>query len=150
MSSVKTAARDSVSRETVASDFGARAFQAFSLYQGSAGLGKVTWKQVGEWVADLIVDTDPFDQSTVGKWMKGGSLPDAHVILALGRLFGVSPGWLAFGEGKPGFASLSPDDEADIMRRAASAAQQARAAQGAANTAKQAQPETPRPKRKRG
>lgn len=52
---------------------------------------------------------------TVGRWEKNQNAPDLAMIQRLAKLFGVSPGWLAFGEHPIVAPNGSQIDAAEII-----------------------------------
>lgn len=77
-------------------EFGARLFQAWSLWQGTHGR-RLSQTKLGEMVGKLRGD-DPVPQSTVSDWFNGviPSVEDIeYLATALGP--GIDPGWLGFG-----------------------------------------------------
>ena len=75
-----------------------RLFQAWYLYQARSGGSR---SQI--WLADAVsrelklAQGAYFTQASVSRWMKGTE-PNLETIQALGKVLGVNPGWLAFGE----------------------------------------------------
>jgi DNA-binding XRE family transcriptional regulator len=70
--------------------FAQRLFQAKSAYEGRVG-ERITQKQLGEMVG--------VSQPTVADWENGVRTPSIEQVELLSEALGVSPGWLAFGEG---------------------------------------------------
>lgn len=63
---------------------------------------RISQRELGEWVGETL-GREPFDASTVYRWLEGAEPPLA-TIAALGAVLDVSAGWLAFEEGQ------GPDD----------------------------------------
>ncbi len=97
----------------------ARMFAAQS--RAEARLGRrLTLQEIGAEVGRRI-GRQPAAPSVVRRWLRGQSEPSLDTLHALAAVFGVSPGWLAFGEGdptpRPGVpvADRLPVDEAELL-----------------------------------
>jgi hypothetical protein len=64
-------------------------------YQGRLGR-QVTLREIGTEVARAMGRPRPFAPSAVSRWFDGAE-PDLATITGIARVFGVDPGWLAFG-----------------------------------------------------
>ena len=73
-----------------------RLFIARNLLERQLGR-KVTHRRLGEVVAQRL-QRAPFSAATVSQWMSGKQALSLSAALALAKLCGVDPGWLAFGE----------------------------------------------------
>lgn len=49
--------------------------------------------------ADKIAELGGFARSAVGQYLRGEKSPSTETIMVLAEMFGVTAGWLAFGEG---------------------------------------------------
>ena len=78
--------------------FGTRFFQALQDLGKTEGTG-VSQGEVAARVAKILKEKTKRD-NTVSQWRNGKSLPDVVTVFVLARVLGVSPGWLAFGEGE--------------------------------------------------
>jgi transcriptional regulator with XRE-family HTH domain len=65
---------------------------------------KIDQTEIAEAVAKQM-GRETFVQGTVSRWLNGTE-PSLDTIRAIAKVFGVDPGWLAFGEGE------EPDDPA--------------------------------------
>ena len=73
-----------------------RLFIARNLLERRLGR-KVTHSDLGEAIARQLRRA-PFSAATVSQWLSGKQALSLQVTLALAKLCGVDPGWLAFGE----------------------------------------------------
>lgn len=53
---------------------------------------------------------EPYSQSTFSKWLGGGTPDTLDAFVALGKVLGVDPGWLAFGEDSQAQGPTNPLD----------------------------------------
>jgi transcriptional regulator with XRE-family HTH domain len=60
---------------------------------------QMTQVELGELVRKKLRKDTPPHQTTVSDWFTKGAEPNLQTIRALGEIFGVSPTWLAWGEG---------------------------------------------------
>jgi transcriptional regulator with XRE-family HTH domain len=67
-----------------------RLFQAWKAYEGRLSQ-RVTQGDLAELVGE--------GQPTVSDWLNGNRTPSLAQVVTIARVFGVSPGWIAFGEG---------------------------------------------------
>jgi len=90
-----------------AEGFGKRVFRAHLTL--SARLErKVENVEVAGWVSQELGKDKAISPSTVGRWHDGAE-PNLTTIRAMARVYGVDPGWLAFGSET---TALPPDDPA--------------------------------------
>lgn len=73
-----------------------RLFRAFLLRQLRAG-GELTQEWLAASVSRELRLKEPLTQSAVSRWFKGAVPRDLATIIAIAKLLGVDPGWLAFG-----------------------------------------------------
>lgn len=76
--------------KTLAGEFAARLFQAQLAYEGRIGR-----RLTREEFASMVDVSHP----TVSAWLNANQLPSIVQVQDIARALGVSPGWLAFGEG---------------------------------------------------
>jgi len=94
-----------------AEEFGERLCEARSRLEKK---GRIGYKQVADFVREKTSRAKPHSETSVGRWFKGESFPDeVATIWALAVMFGVDPGWLAFGA-----ASQAPSPEEMDQREA--------------------------------
>lgn len=69
--------------------------------------GSVSQRAIGERIAVLLAEEEPRGGNTVSQWENGEAMPDCLTMVALAQVFGVDPGWLAFG----GDHSMAPSGQ---------------------------------------
>ena len=88
-------------------DFAARL--TFLLFRRQALLGKRIYQaELGQEIGRAL-GREPFTQAAVQKWLAGENEPNFETTGAIARVFGVSAGWLAFGEGEPPNDPAAPE-----------------------------------------
>ena len=75
----------------------ARMFSAQAQAETAQGR-RLSLEEIGATVASLTRRADPVAPSVVRRWLRGLAEPNRTTFLALAAVFGVDPGWLAFGE----------------------------------------------------
>lgn len=90
--------------------------------------GRVSYREIAEAVAERTGRATAHRDTSVGRWIQGDSFPDVPSIWALAEIFGVDPGWLAFGDAcqAPGPTLAAADVSAAAVRALASDASQAK------------------------
>jgi transcriptional regulator with XRE-family HTH domain len=73
-----------------------RLFRAWYLFQAREG-GERSQEWLAEAVSAHLGLEDTLTQSAVSRWLNG-AVPPLGTIVALAKVLGVDPGWLAFGK----------------------------------------------------
>jgi transcriptional regulator with XRE-family HTH domain len=69
-----------------------------SRLEASAETGaRVSQEQLGAWVGAALNKDQPITPATVSRWEAGLAMPSLETVLAIARMCGVDPGWLAYG-----------------------------------------------------
>ena len=72
-----------------------------------SGDGRLTRTRIGHMMEDRLGKGR--SANAVSEWWTGKSIPDTIPMAALADLLGVSPGWLAFGEGEMTVGGMGTD-----------------------------------------
>lgn len=76
--------------------FGQRMFHAFTLLRLRKGELSQAW--IAEELGRVMGKQEGFTPSAISRYMRGQIPGELETILGLARVFGVDPGWLAFGD----------------------------------------------------
>lgn len=90
-----------------------RLFRAWWSYQAAVG-GERSQEWLAEAVSNELGLKEPLTQSAVSRWMRGEGI-SLKKLVALAKVLGVDPGWLAFGEDSKAPPPADPMQEG--MRR---------------------------------
>lgn len=112
-----------IDREALKEAFGRRVVSARGALVERGGV-RVTQAVIAARVASWLGQEDPGKENTISQWETGRAMPDCLTMVALADVFGVDPGYLAFGElsdapkNAPSRSPyVSPADEKALMEK---------------------------------
>jgi transcriptional regulator with XRE-family HTH domain len=79
-------------------EFGERLKRARAEFERRRGYERLSNRELGEQVAERMGREEPYSSQAVSRWFAGTEPDSLEVFVALGRVLGVAPGWLAFGD----------------------------------------------------